>query len=238
MSVLSDMREAVMRSLLKAEISYNKPGFLVALYINVLFVMLIFSLSLMGKLNAEQGVYGMLSMTVSTTGVVVVLIMIARLITKRDRMHILLPVSLRVIGIVRLLVMMLFWECLALLFLISYLIIIRSHIQKDTLWVLLSLNGFVLLINALYTIARDLRYIFTGRFREIPGILILAVITIAAIFYATPRLFSGFGQYEPFRAHVIAVTFAPAGSRLLNILGCLFSFLSIVLFSSRRSFLE
>lgn len=158
---------------------------------------------------------------------------------KRDRLHILLPLSLRRIGWVHLLYPFLIWISILLLFFTSYFVVqqISGHgLTKPSMPQLLTLNGLILTVNAVYLLYRDLRLTFTTKQQRFFIFLVWLMIYIAAFlpFYIVTNFFGWFGEHTPLQIFLNKLSVSPVG---FNVLGLLLSVMSLVIFTRRKSYL-
>ena len=105
---------------------------------------------------------------------------------------------------------------------------------------LLALNGFLLMLNAMYHIIRDLEFCFKRKFKllaipndQIPGFLLSLILFVVIIIQPILQL----GGCEPLRTTILKTAVSPQGALILNLIGFGMLYLSIEVFVRRRSFL-
>ena len=166
---------------------------------------------------------------------------------KRRRLHSLLPLSAGDIGISRVLFVILFWIPFVIVFGLNLLMVRLDTVEVDhttfksnLLLDILAIQGLMIILNAKYHITRDIGFCIKRRFTilnissdYVPGAL-LALLLAAVIGFLT---FIQIGSIEPLRTIVLSTAVSPAGTFALNSFGIVLSYLSIVIFIRRRSYL-
>ena len=143
-----------MWNILKAEFGYY---YKIPLSITVgLNIWLIVLFSIMGE-GGDNDVIGVLTVAAVVTAISAFYIFVDRLKTKRERFHAVLPVSLKVIGISRLLCLFSFWLINVLVF-CTTLLSFRHIPLIDILPVMFVINGIIMYFTTTYLIARDMGY--------------------------------------------------------------------------------
>lgn len=163
-----------------------------------------------------------------------------RNVQKRDRLHVLLPLSLRRIGWAHLLYPFLIWLSILLLFFVSYFVVqqISGHgLTQPSMLQLLTLNGLILVVNAVYLLYRDLRLSFTTKRQRFIVFLVWLMIYIAALlpFYIVTNFFGWFGEHTPLQIFLNKLSASPVG---FNALGLLLSAMSFIIFTRRKSYVS
>ena len=231
--------------LLKAEFSYHKYIFATVYSLIMLFLILFIVYSNIGNMSIEKDSRGAMTLMFSATFIALFVMLLHRSVNKIDRCHILLPVSVRTVGVSRLSVILFFWLGLVIAFWISYVIINATEHQtgKDnSFYIFLMFNSVIFIANAAYLIARDLAFYFTGKFRVVPGIVIPLFIFLVSMFYVlffTPYFLdylSDFVSPGQVREGVAGSVFIPAVIAILNSTGLLLSILSVFIFTRRLSY--
>lgn len=234
-----------MWKLLKAEFSYYQYIFSIVFSLIMLFMILFIVYSNIGNMSIEKDSRGAMTLMFSATFITLFVMLLHRSVNKIDRFHILLPVTVRMIGITRLSVILIFWLGMAVLFWLSYAVIKSTVLQTgedNSLYVFLTLNGVIFIANAAYLIARDLAFFFTGKFRGVPGILIPLFIFLAGVLYVsffTPYFLnyvSVFVSPELVRESITSHIFVPAVLAAINIAGIGLSVLGVFIFTRRVSY--
>lgn len=237
-----------MWKILIAEIKHNRITTLIAYVYAIWFILFLFYLS------------------ISHWEATVPIVMLALLVTpmlagyagdfrtkrKRDRLHIELPISANQLGIVRLIYPLLIW----LTVLIIYTIVMRlisgfvsiefsqniTRLRSNTISFeqLLSLNGWILIINALYLIFVDFQVTSTEKNRQQLLVLLKNTLPFLAMMPFIIWLFAAI----LFRDQMSIAAFLDDSMNSLvsiigfNLFGLLFSILSIRVFAHRSSYLN
>lgn len=220
--------------LLKGEIRYDRLRIiLVCLFCVACFVTIWYGV----KWERNRAPLAMLMMLVST-------IIIAtfgeknRFIQKRDRLHVSLPLSLTQIGAAHLIYPFLVWVSLVLLFYLTALLVqpfFAASLTKPTLPQLLSLNGLVMIVCAMYRLYHDLHLNFTNKQQRFMIFLFWFIVYIALLapFYIVTNFFGLFGENTALQRMLMELSVSPAG---FNILGGLLWGISLWFFKRRKSY--
>ncbi len=201
--------------ILKAELSYNKSGFIIAymlalivqigeFYTQVTSSMLIFfiAIGIMGSQSDNE---------------------------KRDRFHSLLPIPIYKLAFIRMVFVVVFQ--------LGFLVILISHFfstyfgrDNSTFWTILIANGFILSVINIFIIYTELGFFNTKKYRFIfLGIIALMLIALALALYL------GFFR----TVFVVGANFAksPLNALVSNLICFGMFYLSYVLFIRRKSYL-
>jgi len=229
-----------MWKLLRAELQYHYKTPLIITACIIVWLFIIFSFS--GGSQLEEDLLGFMIVAMSITGVSWFVMIMNKHITKRERLHAGLPVSGRLVGVSRLLIVIVFWSLIAMCFCLA-LLTLRPDIQAGAiLWKFISFNGVILFFNGDYTLSRDLYYCITGKHKlfginndVLPTIILPFLNALVLLYFALPHAFH---FYVPLRTPLVNVIFSPSGALLLNVIGCGMLYLSVAVYARRRSFLE
>lgn len=164
----------------------------------------------------------------------------SRIQNKRDRMHVVLPLSLRKTGFSHVIYPIIVWIAILILYIVSYFVLdfisgatrkIPSPIQ------ILTLSGLFLIVNAAVLLSRDLSKIFTKRSQQILIYMIGYLLFIGALlpFYIITNFFGAFGENTRIQSFIIALSESPFGFLLL---GVSFSLTSVFVFIRRKSYVQ
>ena len=237
-----------MWKILIAEIKHNRIITLIAYVYAVWFILFLFYLS------------------ISHWEASVPIVMLALLVTpmlagyagdfrtkqKRDRLHIVLPISANQLGIVRLIYPLLVWLSVLIIYTIAMRLlsgmgsiefsqnITRLRSNAISFGQLLSLNGWILIINALYLILLDFRAISTDKDKQQLLVLLKNTLPFLAMMPFIIWLFATI----LFRDQMSVANFLGNSMNSLvsiigfNLLGLLFSFLSVRVFTHRSSYVN
>lgn len=228
-----------MWKILKAELNYYYK--LPLIITGCIIVWLFIAFSIWGKSHLEEDLLSFMIVAMSVTAVSWFSMVVNKLTTKRERFFAGLPVSTGLIGISRLLIVIVFWLMIVLCFFLT-LLILRPEIKAgDIFWKIISFNGVILFFNADYTLSRDLYYCITRKDKIqgihidlLPTVFLPLMNALVLLYFAIPHAFH---FSLPLREQLVNAIFSPGGAILLNIVGLGLSYLSVVVFVRRRSFL-
>jgi hypothetical protein len=148
---------------------------------------------------------------------------------KRSRLHASLPVLRRTVPLIDLTYVGLCHAGMVILWIV-FLAIGYDRISERTIWGLLSLNGFILSLIVTFIIHTHLGFFDTKLYKR--SVYALIFFVIAAM--ATLQYFGMFARLMGFLVRQLAM---PSGAVVLNALALALSYLSIVLFIRRKSYL-
>lgn len=200
--------------ILKADLSYNKFGFLIAyvlaliiqvgeLYTQIASSMIIFFIAI-GMLGSQSDK------------------------EKRDRFHSLLPIPIKKLAFIRMVFVVVFQ--------LGFLVILFSHFfstyfgkDNSAFWSILVANGFILSVINIFIIYSELGFFNSKKYRFI------FIGTIAFILIGLAPLYLGFFR----TVFVMGFNFAklPIDALMLNLVCCGMFYLSYVIFIRRKSYL-
>ena len=225
--------------ILKAEASYNKfTLFSFFSFCAVCFVIIWYGV----KYEHNRVPLTMLIMLVSILNVV--FIKDSKMLQdKRNRLYTSLPTSDVKIGLTRLIFPGLLW--LSILFLYSLEYVVVKTISHHNLTILsflqvIFLNGLIILVYTTYLIYIDLKSILTNKkFKPVIAIIWI-LIYIAAIIplFVITDFWGLFGANKAVQGYILNLFNSAIGIVGFNILGLIFSGLSIAIFVKRNSYLE
>lgn len=229
-----------MWKIFKAELQYHYKTPLIITACVIVWLFIIFSFS--DGNQPEKDLIGFMIVAMSITGVSWFVMTMNNHVTKRERLHTVLPVSGRLVGISRLLTVVVFWSFIAMCFCLA-LSILRPDIPTEAIiWKFISFTGVILCFNADYTVSRDLYYCFTGKqnilgvnLNILPMILLPLMNALILLYFAIPQAFH---FSVPLRTPIVNVIFSSSGALLLNVIGCGLLYLSVAVYVRRRSFLQ
>ncbi len=225
--------------ILKAELNYY---YKLPLIITICIIMWLFiAFSIWGKSHLEEDLLSFMIVAMSVTGVSYFYMVLDKSKTKRERFHAALPVSIRHVGISRLISVIVFWLFVAICLCLT-LVTVRHDIKVvDIIWRLISFNGVILFFNADYTLSRDLYYCITRKNKTfgihndmLPIVILPLVNALVLLFFAIPHAFH---FNIPVREQLVNFMFSMYGAITLNLIGIGLSILSVVIYARRRSFL-
>lgn len=163
-----------------------------------------------------------------------------RIIQKRDRLHVLLPVTLWSIGIAHMLYPIFVLLCVYLLLFLSALVVqpfISYSLTMPSLLHILTLTGLVLTVNAVILLYRDLRMTFTKKHQRFFVFLFWFLVYLGALlpFYVITNFFGLFGESTPAQTFLTRMLESPTG---FLVTGIFLSVVSVIVFAKRKSYVD
>ena len=163
-----------------------------------------------------------------------------RTIQKRDRLHVLIPISLWQIAIPHLLYplfVLLIVYCLLLVSVLTARPFVNYALSMPSLAHMITLTGFVLIVNAVVLLQRDLRMTFAKKPQRFLIFLFWFAVYIGALlpFYVITNFLGVFGEDTPAQNFLTRLLESPAGFLAA---GLLLSTISLVVFVKRKSYVD
>ncbi|MGD8538557.1 MAG: hypothetical protein PVI66_07555 [Candidatus Aminicenantes bacterium] len=215
--------------LIKSDIEYNRVAFL-ALYGIVVSACVLNAI--WGGL--EEHISRLMLVSVSILGIVVGS---EEIKTKRIRLPVLLPISIRSNGILRFPVMFLYWISLMIILWVSSLISLQGNLGLPYLWFILVKTALIMATASSMNVSMDVPYCFIHR---IPGDILKVFAKLFAVgaaflyFFSTP-----YEDWPPVVTRYLSEIFISAtGALALLIVGFGLAGLSVFVFEHRRSYAE
>ena len=159
---------------------------------------------------------------------------------KRDRLHVLFPVSLWKIGLAHLLypfcVLLIVYGLLFLSVLIARPFV-DYRLTMPSIAHMLTLTGLVLIVNAVILLHRNLRMMFTRKPQRFLIFVFWFVVYFGALlpFYVVTNFFGVFGENTPAQNFLTRLLESPNGFMTA---GLLLSLLSVAAFVKRKSYVD
>lgn len=198
-----------------------------------------------GWTSAERDVPGLATLM----GVSLVAILLFRIFNKFgkekfDRIHILLPIKMIQLALVRLFFIITNWLILLILFCIAFIIFRLNSYESWIIWFLISSTGIILAINAWPVIHRDLLYCLEDKYTKaiLTGIYVIVTLIAATLFASR-----GMSRYLPsvsvdsinlIKENLSTLVFSAGGAIYSISFGVSLSILSLLIFHKRKSYLE
>ena len=228
-----------MLKILKAQIQYNK---IILIISYLIFLSVYVSFVVRGWQELDNSFPALRAVLMATTGMLFLFSIIKLHREKRDRFHHILTLNIWQLGISRVLQITTFW--LSLLFLVLFAFVLRPSIfDLQILWDLLSLTGFVLVLNAAPFIYRDLSYCFHAKSKKVVLVIVYALMILAG--YLLFMLFVVSAESISLSSDLVLVkkkfsgfinTFR--GALIFNLCGIIFTGISLYIFSKRKTYTE
>ena len=163
-----------------------------------------------------------------------------RTLQKRDRLHVLLPVSMWKIGMTHILypfcVLLIIYGLLFLSVLIARPFV-EYQLAMPSLAHILTLTGLVLIVNAVILLHRDLRITFTKKHQRFVIFLFWFVVYFGALlpFYVVTNFFGLFGEDTRAQNFLTRLLESPPG---FIAAGLVLSAISLLIFVKRKSYVD
>jgi len=215
--------------LIKTDIVYNQTVFIVLYGIVVPAAVLN---AILGGL--EEHISRLMLVSVGLLGII---IGSEEIKTKRIRLPVQLPISIRLNGILRFPVFSMFWMSLMVMLWISSLISRQGNLNLAYLWFILVKTALILVVVSFMGIGQDVPFCFVQRVSgDILGILAKLCAGGAAFlyFFSTP-----FEDWPPVVTEFLSkILISPAGALGLLIFGFGLVALSVIVFERRKAYTE
>jgi len=159
---------------------------------------------------------------------------------KRERMHVLLPLSTKQIALSRIVLPILFWMGFIFWFWLNILIFRGENIDTTIVWVIFSITGHYLCFNAAVYINYDLDYYLIEKRKKVL-LKIISICWIAALASILLWFFMGALDREGpslIRSLREYLFFSPWGAFGFLAIGLLSTYLCLIIFMKRRSYVE
>jgi hypothetical protein len=215
--------------LIKSDVKYNQAVFL-GLY------GIIVTVSILNAIwgGLEEHISRLMLVSVGFLGIVVGS---EEMKTKRIRMPVQLPVSIRMNGILRFPMISAYWISLMGILWISSLISRKGDLTLSFLWFILVKTALILVMVSCMNMSLDVPFCFV---RRIPGDILKFLAKMCAVgaaflyFFSTP-----YEDWPPVVTAVLSkILVSPAGALGLLVLGFGLAVLSVFVFERRRSYAE
>jgi hypothetical protein len=221
-----------MWSLLKAELSYDKH-LLITL---ILFVALTF----WGEASlVRSGISVDPSIPYTIAACLMFLVFSSRSTEKRTRYHHLLPVDIHKLGMVRLFFQSVYLISVLALFWFYQLYAVPSGFHHLPIWRFLFLSSLLIITNAAFSLSFDIWLGIQHKDRFLKIIIFmflwLSVLSVG-VFHVESWIYDMLNR--PFPAFIRMIYYKPIGVIGLHVLGLGLSYLSVVIFVRRKSYLE
>jgi hypothetical protein len=214
---------------IKTDIAYNQAVF-IALY-GVMVPATVLNAFLGGL---EEHISRLMLVSVGLLGII---IGSEEIKTKRIRLPVLLPISIRQNGVMRFPVMSMYWASLMFMLWISSLISRQGDLNLAYFWFLLVKSALILIVVSCMGIGQDVSFCFI---RRIPGDIFRILAKLCAVgaaflyFFSTP-----FEDWPPdVTAALSKIFISPAGALGLLVFSFCLILLSAFVFEHRKSYTE
>ena len=160
-----------------------------------------------------------------------------RIHQKRDRFHVTLPIANYHLGLMRLIYPILIWLSLIIVFYLTVLIF--SWIDIPSISQMIVLNGWILMVNAIYLIFSDLDVSSKEKNKQIFMKGIKYIMPFVAMLPFWIYMTSGFSDNDIFFNKFIKdIWYFPSVTIGINVFGLSISIISIIVFARRSSYIE
>ncbi len=228
-----------MWKILKAQIIYNK----IVLIVGYLFVLSAFiPFVVQGWQEIDNSFPALRAILMATTAMLFLFNTVRMTREKRDRFHHILTLNIWELGISRMLQIIAFW--FSVLFLVLFAFVLRPSIfDLKILWDLLSLTGFVLVLNAAPFIYRDLSLCFHAKSTKVVLVILYALMILAGyllfmLFVVSAESISLSSELVMMKKNFSSFADTFRGTVFFNLCGIIFSGISLFVFSKRKTYTE
>ena len=228
-----------MWKLLKAQIQYNK---IILIIVYLIFLPICITFVVQGWQEMDKSFPALRAVLMATTAMLFLFNIVRLQREKRDRFHFLVPLNIWKIAVSRVLQIILFW--LSVLSLVLFAFVSRPSIfDLKILWDLLSLTGFVLVLNAAPFIYRDLSFCFQAKSKKVVLVIVYTLMIMAG--YLLFMLFVVSAESISLSSDLVLVkkgfssfinTFM--GALFFNLCGIILTGISLFVFSKRKTYTE
>ncbi len=226
--------------LIKAEFEYHKY---IIFLISIFFIITVTAFFIDGVEKLEFSFPALKAVMMAATVILWLVIFIRKQKEKPECYYAKLPVSFHFISIFRSLTVPIFWLVFFVLFWMGFIIFRIEYIQIDLFYNLLSMTGFILMINAFPLIHRDLTNYFSGKFQKlvltgIYGFFMLIVYFMFVVFIAVLRSVKHLDSIVALKIYLENFSFTLTGSIVFFSFGLVLTLISIVTFNYRKLYLD
>lgn len=228
-----------MWTLLKAQIIYNKIVLIVGY---VIFGSAFIAFVVQGWQEMDNSFPALRAVQLAATAVLFLFNTVRLQREKRDRFHHILTLSIWKLGISRVLQIIAFW--FSLLSLVLFAFVLRpSTFELKILWDLLSLTGFVLVMNAAPFIYRDLSYCFHAKSKKVVLVIVYALMILAGyllfmLFVVSADSISLSSDLVLLKKNFSNFINTFRGALFFNLCGIISTGISLYVFSKRKTYTE
>lgn len=228
-----------MWKILKAQIQSNK---IVLIISYLIFLSVYVSFVVQGWQELDNSFPALRAVLMAATATLFLFNTVRRTREKRDRFHHILSLSVWELGISRLFQIILFW--LSLLSLVLFAFVLRpSTFDLKILWDLLSLTGFVLVMNAAPYIYRDLSLCFHDKSKKnvlviLYVLMILAGYLMFMLFVISAESISLSSDLVLLKTNFSNFINSFGGAVFFSLCGIIFTGISLYVFSKRKTYTE
>lgn len=214
-------------------------GFIIVAGLTVVGIVTVFFLVLGGS-DFDNSVPAYRSVLMAATALVWLYSFLMLHKEKRDRFHILLPIPVRQIGVVRVVFLIGFWTTILLVFILSNVVVGNLQNNPTLIWNVVSLTGFVFAVNSAPYLQRDLTNMFTSKgqrfFLSVVWVILVTIGYVLFVLLIMPV--ESFGSLAVVKEFITMNIITPGGAFLFFLLGLGLSILSIVLYGRRQLYIE
>ncbi|MCE5249688.1 hypothetical protein LLG96_05655 [bacterium] len=229
--------------ILKGELKYHYKFVLIfTIIMNIWLVIAFFKSG--GDSDPLKDVVGVMTLAEVVLALCAISLFVDRFRTGRDRLLVLLPVSVRDVGIARFMIVPVFWIMIAALYCLTLMTVMHITSLSSIFLTFMVMSGVVLFFYSLYLISYDLCAVLVRKYRvfgiyndQIPGVLLgifNAVLLVYFVVFSVPY----FGLNSPHRDYLVRALFTYTGASIFVLVGICLSIMSIVLFEKRRTYRE
>ena len=226
-----------MWQLLKTEFEYDR--FILGMCFSLFILISVVFLTLGGN-DLEKSVPAYRAVLICSVAIVWLNTLVKLQKEKRECMHVKIPISIRTIGLSRLLYLFIFWIIIAALFFIISWIVKDRSLDFSDVTANISMTGIIFNAIALTFLQKDLKYFFTGKLAKvILSVLFFILICIAYfVFVLSVMTFEVRTAFDSLRMGMMSIFFSGWGAVGFMVLGVGLSLMDLWVFGHRKFFLE
>lgn len=227
-----------MWKILKAQLQYNK----FILIFGYLIFLNVYAPYVIQGWRVENSFSALRAVLIATTAMLFLFSNLKFHREKRDRLHHMLALKIWQLGISRMLQIITLW--FSFLFLVLFAFMLRpSILDLKILWDLLSLTGFVLILNAAPFIYRDLTYCFQKKSAKVVLVIVYVLMILAGyflfmLFVVSARSISLSSDLVLVKKNFSSFINTFRGALIFNFIGIIFTGVSLFIFSKRKTYTE
>lgn len=219
-----------MWNILKAELRYHQTAIQVTYALGAAFLIFAFFSGLLKRMNSPMATWSLTSVVTSAYIFLLMHIGSHDDVEKRERLHALLPIPRRELGITRTALWLLLLAGFSLIWLIGVMVA-GQGLNLAYLYYMLSSNAFFIVIVALIAIFLDLGHFGKNTYRRrLAALLALLVLLLIGLSLA--------GKILPVLEFVFLPYTTPAGATVFVLMAAGLVYLDIVIYTRRKSYLN
>lgn len=156
---------------------------------------------------------------------------------RRERLYVLVPLSLKQIGMARALLPFLLWITIVFLFWIIVMIFRPYYLELKMVWMTLSLTGLFLGLISTKYMQHDVQFYFFEKYQKYiwGSLLLFKVLASLLVLSLISEVLRFLYPLRPLAEHIF---FTPWGAFGLILFALIVTYLSVIAFAKRKSYVE